>query len=137
MRFLSNRTDPWGHFLDELMIVSKGLEQQSSPRFPTTQVDSRRIYKPSPQLVVHVVERTGPASATVAWSEPSCRYGYQTWRAVISRVSGICVVSGEIIRRGDMVFRPLARPVPLNVNAMILESVMDSLAPSIKEREYT
>jgi hypothetical protein len=137
MRFFPfNRTDPWGHLLDELMLVSNGFERHTSRQFPTARVKSRRAYRPSPQLVVNIVERTGPTSATVTWSEPSCRYGYQTWRAVISRVSGVCVLSGKAIRRGDIVFRPQARPIPLNVDAMILASVVDGLAPAIDGSDY-
>jgi hypothetical protein len=130
--------DPWGHLLDELRTVSKGLEQQTSQRFfkAHDSLNMRRIYKPCPQLVVNIVERTGSTSATVTWNEPSCRYGYQTWRSAISRVSGVCVVSGKAIRRGDMVFRPMARPMPLNVHAMILESVVDQLAPLVNGNEY-
>ncbi|CAN7769856.1 DUF3331 domain-containing protein [Caballeronia sp. LjRoot34] len=138
MRFLEYRMDPWGHLVGELRASSKGLQHDADRRFSTIQapLSTRRIYKPCPQLVVNIVERTGPTSATVTWNEPSCRYGYQTWRAVVSRVSGVCVVSGKTIRKGGMVFRPRARPVPLNVNAMILESVVDRLAPLMEESEH-
>jgi hypothetical protein len=135
MRFLESRSDPWGHLLGELKVFSKVLSPDAGRRFATTPVslDARTAYAPSPELVVSIAERTGPTSATVIWNEPSCRYGYQTWRAAVSRVSGVCVISGKVIRRGDMVFKPQARPVPLNAHAMILQAVVDRLAPLLEE----
>ncbi|ABE30079.1 hypothetical protein Bxe_A2895 [Paraburkholderia xenovorans LB400] len=135
MRFLENRRDPWSHLLGELRVFSKGLQQDAGRRFGATQVvlAARTIYRPSPELVVTLAERTGPTSATVVWNEPNCRYGYQTWRAAVSRVSGVCVISGTRIRRGDLVFKPQMRPVPLNAHAMILQSVVDRIAPLLEE----
>jgi hypothetical protein len=137
MRFLENQRDPWGHLLGELRIFSKGVQQDTTRGFSATQVvlGARTIYTPSPELVVNIVERTGPTSATVTWNEPSCRYGYQTWRAGISRLSGVCVISGKVIRRGDLVFKPQVRPIPLNAHAMILQSVVDRLAPLLEKDE--
>lgn len=137
MRFLENNRDPWGHLLGELRVFSKGLKQDTTRGLSATQVvlGARTIYTPLPELVVSIVERTGPTSATVTWNEPSCRYGYQTWRAAISRLSGVCVISGKVIRRGDLVFKPQGRPVPLNAHAMILQSVVDILAPLLEEDE--
>ena len=135
MRFLENQRDPWGHLLGELRFFSRGLQADAARRLSSTQVvlASQTIYRPSPELVVSIAERTGPTSATVIWSEPNCRYGYQTWRAAISRMSGVCVISGKVIRRGDMVFKPQVRPVPLNAHAMILHSIVDRLAPVLEE----
>jgi hypothetical protein len=135
MRFFENQTDPWGHLLGELKAFSKVLHADAGRRFAATPVvpASRTIYRPSPELVVTIAERTGPTSATVIWNEPNCRYGYQTWRAAVSRESGFCVISGEFIRRGDMVFKPQVRPAPLNAHAMILQSVVDKLAPVLEE----
>ncbi|CAB3794616.1 hypothetical protein LMG27177_03682 [Paraburkholderia fynbosensis] len=135
MRFFENQTDPWGHLLGELKVFSKAPPPDAGRRFATTQVVPalRTIYRPSPELVVTIAERTGPTSATVIWNEPNCRYGYQTWRAAVSRVSGVCVISGKAIRRGDIVFKPQLRPVPLNAHAMILQSVVDRLAPLLEE----
>jgi len=133
MRFLENQRDPWGHLLGELKVFSNGPQPEIERQFSTTHVVSgaRPTYTPSPELVVSVVERTGPSSVTVTWNEPSCRYGYQPWRAVISRLSGVCVISGKAIRRGDLVFKPQVRPVPLNAHAMILNSENQYLSEAI------
>lgn len=135
MRFLENQRDPWGHLPGELRVSSKGLQQDPGRRFGAPQVvlGARTIYRPPSELVVTIAERTGPTSATVVWNEPNCRYGYQTWRAVVSRVSSVCVISGTLIRRGDLVFKPQMRPVPLNAHAMILQSVVDRIAPLLEE----
>lgn len=137
MRFLENRMDPWGHLLGKLRVFSKGPQQGTVQQYSATRASlgTRSTYAPSPELVVKIVERTGPTFATVIWNEPNCRYGYQTWRAAVSRLSGVCVISGKSIRRGDLVFKPQMRPVPLNAHAMILQSVVDRLAPLFEEGE--
>ncbi|WP_201700950.1 DUF3331 domain-containing protein [Paraburkholderia hiiakae] len=72
---------------------------------------------------VTIEERLANSSFTLSWSDPTrCSYREQVWKRAIARKSGICVLSGTPIKRGDAVFRPLARryKVPLNSGAMIL-----------------
>lgn len=72
---------------------------------------------------VTIEERLANSSFTLSWSDPTrCSYREQVWKRAIARKSGICVLSGAAIKRGDAVFRPLARryKIPLNSGAMIL-----------------
>jgi hypothetical protein len=81
------------------------------------------------KCVIRVLERNGPTSATVAWSDStSCCYGEQLWRRCIARKAGVCALSGETIARGNVVYRPRrGRPVPQNIEAMILATVIEAI----------
>jgi Domain of unknown function (DUF3331) len=81
------------------------------------------------KCVIRVLERNGRTSATVAWSDAtSCRYGEQLWRRYLAKKAGVCALSGQAIARGDAVFRPrLVQPVPRNIDAMILATVMEAV----------
>lgn len=59
----------------------------------------------------------------VRWVEPGrCHYGEQRWVLCTAKRSGSCALSGLPVKRGDTIFRPNGRPVPLNGDAMILPS---------------
>jgi hypothetical protein len=81
------------------------------------------------KCAIRVLERNGQISATVAWSDAtSCCYGEQLWRRSIAKKAGVCALSGQAIARGDAVYRPrLAQPAPLNIEAMILATVMQAI----------
>ena len=81
------------------------------------------------KCAVRVLERNGQISATVAWSDAtSCCYGEQLWRRCIAKKAGVCALSGQAIATGDAVYRPrLAQPAPLNIEAMILATVMQAI----------
>jgi hypothetical protein len=81
------------------------------------------------KCAIRVLERNGPNSATVAWSDAtSCCYGEQLWRRRIAKKAGVCALSGQPIATGDAVYRPrLAKPAPRNIEAMILATVMDAI----------
>lgn len=73
-----------------------------------------------------VIERPTSTTVTIAWRDSThCSYGDQLWHVSHARRSGICVMSGRAIRRGDLVYQPRrSRPRPLNDGAMILASVL-------------
>ncbi|MBT2794278.1 DUF3331 domain-containing protein [Paraburkholderia strydomiana] len=85
----------------------------------------------SPQVAVSLIERTTSLTVTIAWRDPtSCFYGAQIWRVTNAKVSGICALSGQRVRRGDRIFRPkCSRPAPVNARAMILESALNAIEP--------
>lgn len=84
-----------------------------------------------PRLAVSLIERTTPFTVTIAWRDAtSCFYGAQIWRVANAKVSGICALSGQRIRRGDRILRPQrSRRAPVNARAMILESVLNTIEP--------
>jgi hypothetical protein len=81
------------------------------------------------KCAIRVLERNGPTSATVAWSDAtSCCYGEQLWRRCIARKAGVCALSGETITTGNAVYRPRrVQPVPQNIEAMILATVIEAI----------
>ncbi|WP_086973700.1 DUF3331 domain-containing protein [Caballeronia glebae] len=83
-------------------------------------------------LQVSVLEKLSSTTISVRWSDPcSGHYASQIWGAATARASSICVLSGEPIRRGDLIFRPRAygAQAPMNHHRMILASVIAGLDP--------
>jgi hypothetical protein len=78
---------------------------------------------------IKVLERHGRAAATIEWRDSTaCSYGEQIWRRCTARRRSICALSGQLIMKGDAVYRPrLVQPPPRNIEAMILASVMEAI----------
>jgi Domain of unknown function (DUF3331) len=76
-----------------------------------------------------ILERHSPLTATVSWSDSTtCCYWEQLWRRGRARKHGFCALTGADIAPSDDVFRPNpVAPVPVNIDAMILASVMDAV----------
>lgn len=126
--------DPW---VQTIRLLSSG------PRYPDAISNATPVAKRerscgcdalastgrSPHLKVSLIERTTSSTVTIAWRDPtSCFYGAQIWRIASARVSGICALSGQRIRRGDRIFHPRrSNPAPVNARAMILESALNAI----------
>ena len=78
---------------------------------------------------IKVLERSGQDSAIVSWSDATVGcYGEQYWRRGVARRGDVCAMSGRPIAKGDAVYRPRrVRPIPRNIEAMILASVMETM----------
>ncbi|MDE1182204.1 DUF3331 domain-containing protein [Paraburkholderia sp.] len=51
---------------------------------------------------VQVLDRPSPQTVSISWCDSRTgHYGDQTWRVGVARKSGICVLSGRPIRRGE------------------------------------
>jgi hypothetical protein len=76
---------------------------------------------------INVIERLTRVTVAVEWSDSTrCNYSEQIWRAGVAARGGACALSGELIRRGEAVYRPNPmRPAPSNANAMILASKIE------------
>lgn len=92
-------------------------------------IDDRRSNRPAlttpwrPGLRIVQIERLSPISLLVSWSDSTqCCYRDQTWDAVSARKNGYCALTGNVIRRGDAVFKPRCRGRnrPVNCEEMIL-----------------
>lgn len=56
-----------------------------------------------------IVEIWSENLVSVSWSDPtSGRYSEQPWRLCVARRASVCALTGERIRRGDKVYRPLS-----------------------------
>jgi hypothetical protein len=77
-------------------------------------------------LVVSVIERPTPTTATIYWRDPTrCSYCDQSWRIRRARKRGRCAISGESIAAGDFVYAPIRTTGVCNGHAMILASVIE------------
>ncbi|RFU49721.1 DUF3331 domain-containing protein [Paraburkholderia sp. DHOC27] len=123
----------WKHTLTLLMQLSSPCVTDGTTRTRckrakhvttsnrTTRLDRKRA------VHLHIVERDSASTITVCWRDATLGcYGEQLWKAVTARTGATCALSGLRIRRGDAVFRPLARGyIPVNVEAMILASAVE------------
>lgn len=76
--------------------------------------------------IIRILDRPSSVTAIVYWSDAAtCHYGYQGWRLASAEKDGQCALSGQPVRRGNLVYRPAQRePRPRNVDAMILATAM-------------
>ncbi|MGF6781351.1 DUF3331 domain-containing protein [Paraburkholderia sp. GAS334] len=126
---LVSQVDPW---VQTIRLLSSG-SRCADARADTTPVAKHRTssISRSPHLKVSLIERTTSLTVTIAWWDPtSCFYGAQIWRVASAKVSGICALSGQRIRRGDRIFHPQrSKAAPVNARAMILESALNAIEP--------
>jgi hypothetical protein len=133
---LVSQIDPWAQ---TIRLLSSGLRCPDAGADTTSaakrgtgcgcEATSSTSHLPHPK--VSLIERTTSLTVTIAWRDStSCFYGAQIWRVASAKVSGICALSGQPIRRGDRVFHPLrSKPEPVNARAMILESALSAIEP--------
>lgn len=86
-------------------------------------------YAPSRHTRIDVMERLSESSVAVLWRDATRgRYGDQVWIVCRARTKGRCALSGAVIRRGDLVYKPRVRSAaPSNAAAMILASVVSGM----------
>lgn len=71
---------------------------------------------------ISLLERPKSDVLIVRWSDPCrCHYAEQTWRLSAAKSRGRCALSGNAIHKGDPVFTPGMRLLPLNAGEMILQ----------------
>ena len=89
----------------------------------------RAAYALSAHVQVEVVERLSDTSIAVLWQDATrCRYADQVWISCRARLKGRCALSGAVIRRDDMIYKPRVRTfTPANATAMILASVIEQM----------
>ncbi|BBQ02257.1 hypothetical protein BSFA1_73850 (plasmid) [Burkholderia sp. SFA1] len=112
--------DPWAQTIFRLTSLNDGVNVEApSRRRPFAQAHDSRV-------AVKLIERPSTTTVTIEWRDSTrCCYGDQVWRAMRARTAGVCAMSGGAIAPGDHVYAPNPRPVPGNMGAMILASVLD------------
>jgi len=130
-----SRTDPWSQtlcLLDSLSCTedrssSHGMASAAGNRISARRSARRRVAAvacASGERGAHirVLERPTSRTAIVTWGDPtSCHYGDQVWRVARASIDGYCALSGQQIRRGDVVYRPSHyRLAPANAGSMML-----------------
>jgi hypothetical protein len=131
--------DAWRGILDELQAVTGGKDEESR-RLVTKHCrakglgDTTRPASPRAKVLVGQADRKASIrivewserSLTIVWHDPTaCSYVDQRWTRSKSISAGVCALTGEVIRRGQDIFKPSgSRPPPANAGAMILVSAL-------------
>ena len=135
----SKLVDPW---LETIQLLGTLGSRQSERGRYSKRTCAHHDYVPQQRIIEHhvnenahvcVVERLTPLTAAIAWSDATrCNYSGQIWRAGIAARPGSCALSGESIRRGQAIYRPIPiKPAPSNAKAMILASQIEEALRAI------
>ncbi|NIF44760.1 DUF3331 domain-containing protein [Burkholderia sp. Tr-862] len=101
---------------------------ESDDRAPVPEPVAPGVSPLRPQLFVTVLE-AGDNGLLVRWSESGrCHYGEQRWRLRVASQAGRCAISGQPIESGELVYRPVRRPVPVNGDEMIRPAAVPGAA---------
>jgi hypothetical protein len=118
--------DGWTHTISSLVGDGRRRGDQARPE----PGDGTAASRPSKleRASIQVLERPTPRTAVVSWSSPGvCHYGYQTWVLIPARRQGSCVLSGCLIRAGDLVYTPRGGPPsPYNAGSMMAAPSLDA-----------
>ncbi|CAB3759831.1 DUF3331 domain-containing protein [Paraburkholderia solisilvae] len=122
-----SRTDPWSQtlcLLDSLSCTADGTRGNtvSIGRHAPRRVAAGACATGKRAAHIRVLDRPTSRTAIVTWGDPtSCHYGDQVWRIARASNDGFCALSGQQIRRGDVVYRPSHyRLAPANAGSMML-----------------
>jgi hypothetical protein len=120
--------DPWSRTL--AMLDDRSSRRTETSRTPSSLMHAtvhsgRHADEPLNGGCVNIrlLERLSESTLALSWHDPtSFNYSEQVWALCTARKRGVCVLSGQAIRRGQPVYRPrrVGSSVPLNSGAMIL-----------------
>lgn len=122
--------DPWVQTVALLSLISLPKEELvlGVMRFATRQACRADRSSSSARWLsadVHVIERLSACTAAISWHDAtSCNYESQIWRAGIARAKGRCAMTGQTIKRGDGIYRPIGQPA--NAGAMIRSNALQA-----------
>ncbi|GAB5096188.1 MULTISPECIES: DUF3331 domain-containing protein [unclassified Caballeronia] len=130
---LPSTMDPWSRTLALLDSRSSRRSQSGEthglmPRAFTREPSNALARAAGAESVnIRVLERLSESTLALSWHDPtSFNYSEQVWALCTARKGGTCVLSGQVIRRGQPVYRPrrVGSSVPLNSGAMILAGAL-------------
>lgn len=119
--------DPWSRTLAMLDDRPSRGSHSSDKRVPFTRTFDGGVHGSADDharcVNIRLLERLSESTLALSWHDPtSFNYSEQVWALCTARKRGVCVLSGQSIRRGQPVYRPrrVGSSVPLNSGAMIL-----------------
>lgn len=123
----------WSLMVGAIQHANASPSSSKVPKVPKRPKQGRRtslVYKPSPDLLVQVLERTSPSCVALSWTDGTCRYIHQPWQLAATRKSGVCALTGARIVRGHLVYQPDGtQAAAMNAHLMILrEAIEDCLS---------
>ncbi|WP_429258173.1 DUF3331 domain-containing protein [Paraburkholderia sp. GAS334] len=88
-----------------------------------------------PTAIIKIIERPTNSTLVVHWTEPGkCLYGYQIWRRTRAEWNGYCALSGKLVRKHDVIFRPSwMKSEPQNSGEVILEAAVYRMSDNSSE----
>lgn len=96
-----------------ILPVRRPAQRSESPCVEQSEVAEcaiRTVQKGRDRIAVQVVERQNDHSMLVSWSDATRgHFADQRWVSSKSRRGGLCVLTGNVIRKGDPVYRPQRR----------------------------
>jgi hypothetical protein len=125
----------WDHVIHGLLPHHR--HQGAGEAYPTRAASRVAAYGLSSHIVVEVIERLSETSIAVRWQDATrCRYDDQVWIGCRARLKGRCALSGLVIRRDDLIYKPRVRSrKPVNAAAMMLASAIDRMPVMAEEAE--
>ncbi len=128
-----NRIDPWCQIVGGLRgRAADATHSARGPAIHDAVCELPARCNPMPRTMatassIRHIEWQTASTILVSWSD--ARLGLfqdQTWRVGVARRQGTCALTGVPVRRGDVVFRPLARAgtTPMNASDMILAATL-------------
>ncbi|ASW03031.1 hypothetical protein CJU94_31470 [Paraburkholderia aromaticivorans] len=120
------RASVWDHVIHGLLPTYRSAGGEASR---ARRASRMAACVPSPHVQVEVIERLSDTSVAVLWQDATrCRYDDQVWIVCRARLKGYCALSGTVIRRDDLIYKPRIRAsTPANATAMILASVVEQM----------
>ncbi|WP_454828572.1 DUF3331 domain-containing protein [Paraburkholderia xenovorans] len=124
------RASVWDHVIHALLPDYRGESGESGEASRERRTPRMAACVPSPHIQVEVIERLSETSVAVLWQDATrCRYDDQVWISCRARQKGYCALSGAVIRRDDLIYKPRVRAsMPANATAMILASVVEQMS---------
>ncbi|HEY0230821.1 MAG TPA: DUF3331 domain-containing protein, partial [Dokdonella sp.] len=124
------RSSVWDHVIHALLPGYRGESGESGEASRERRTPRMAACVPSPHIQVEVIERLSETSVAVLWQDATrCRYDDQVWISCRARQKGYCALSGAVIRRDDLIYKPRVRAsMPANATAMILAPVVEQMS---------
>jgi hypothetical protein len=100
----------------------------------TSLIDSTvdRLFSVEHDAHIWILDRD-VATLALRWVQPGpCHYAEQCWRLVAARGNGVCAISGCPVKKGDLVYRPDARPPASNAKVTILKDVVPRIGVIVR-----
>lgn len=125
------RASVWDHVIHGLLPSHRAAGAGDASR--VRRASRMAACVPSPHVQVELIERLSDTSVAVLWQDATrCRYDDQVWIICRARLKGYCALSGAVIRRDDLIYKPRVRTsTPANATAMILASVVEQMPAMI------
>lgn len=119
--------DTYDVWIRVVALLSGGETELAVPRTERRAVHGVPAALPWPADVkIRVLDRVSSRSISVALAHPCLGYcGWQRWHRALARKSGICVLSGDSVSRGDVIYKLAGSFTPSRADHVMLARHVD------------